>query len=177
MKQQLSAFIDGEIMPNEAPHLVTAVKAGGEIKQAWSSYHLIGDVMRGDQVLNTDLTSRIMQALESEPTILVPNLQQVVNNQPIDFPELESVSNKVLIKKTSASHSSNSNRLWSIAASVAAVFFVGVMTLQQYMQEDKLAPVQIAQELPEEYLAAHQFAAPSSAAYYIQNASFTEQGR
>jgi sigma-E factor negative regulatory protein RseA len=177
MKQQLSAFIDGEIVPNEAPHLITAVKAGGEVKQAWSDYHLIGDVMRGDQVLNTDLTSRIMLALESEPTILVPNLQEVVNNQSLEFPELGSITNKVSMKKTNESHSSYSNRLWSIAASVAAVFFVGVMTLQQYMQEDTLAPVQIAQELPEEYLAAHQFAAPSSAAYYIQNASFTEQGR
>lgn len=171
MKQQLSAFIDGEMSPDEASHLVTAVKAGGEVKQAWSSYHLIGDVMRGDQALSKDLTSRIMQALDAEPTVLAPNLQQSAHIQSDD-----SVSQEGL-KPNQTKRILQSNRLWSIAASVAAVFFVGVMTLQQYMQEDALAPVQIAQELPEEYLAAHQFAAPSSAAYYIQNASFTRQGQ
>ena len=35
-------------------------------------------------------------------------------------------------------------------------------------------PVEIAQSMPTEYLQAHQAAAPSSAAYYIQNASFAE---
>ena len=171
MKQQLSAFIDGEILPDEAPHLVTAVRAGGEVRQSWANYHLIGDVMRGDQPLSNDFTARIMQALEAEPTILLPNLQQVVG-KPIEMAapvaEMEQVESKRFYQ---------SNKLWSVAASVAAVFFVGAMTLQQYMQEETLSPVQIAQELPEEYLAAHQFAAPSSAAYYIQNASYTEQGQ
>ena len=54
--------------------------------------------------------------------------------------------------------------------------FVGVMVFQQqFSQPEQLAPVEIAQSIPTEYLQAHQAAAPSSAAYYIQNASYAEQ--
>jgi sigma-E factor negative regulatory protein RseA len=169
MKQQLSAFMDGEISLEEAPHLITAVKAGGAVKQAWADYHLIGDAMRGDQALSTDLTARIMVALEAEPTILLPNPQHAGNHQSTQAHQ-DAKQNLVLGNQRFYT----SHKLWSIAASVAAVLFVGVITLQQYMQEETLAPVQIAQELPEEYLAAHQSAAPSNAAYYIQQASYTE---
>ena len=53
--------------------------------------------------------------------------------------------------------------------------FVGVMVLQQQLsQPEALAPVEIAQSVPTEYLHAHQAAAPNNAAYYIQAANYTE---
>jgi sigma-E factor negative regulatory protein RseA len=71
-----------------------------------------------------------------------------------------------------------SSKFWSVAASVAAVMFVGVMVLQQQLNApEQLAPVEIAQSVPTEYLQAHQAAAPNGAAYYIQTASFTEQAK
>jgi sigma-E factor negative regulatory protein RseA len=70
---------------------------------------------------------------------------------------------------------------------VSAVMFVGVMVMQQQLNQpqqavavqvaEQLAPVEIAQSVPTEYLQAHQAAAPSSAAYYIQTASYTEQSK
>ena len=47
MKNQLSALIDGELDPQEAEHLFTALKVDAEMKGAWRQYHLIGDVLRG----------------------------------------------------------------------------------------------------------------------------------
>ena len=47
----------------------------------------------------------------------------------------------------------------------------------QLNQAEELAPVEIAQSVPTEYLQAHQAAAPNGAAYYIQTASFTEQAK
>jgi sigma-E factor negative regulatory protein RseA len=66
---------------------------------------------------------------------------------------------------------------WSIAASVAAVMFVGWVVLQQQVHNNvNAAPAQIAQNVASEYVLAHQSMAPSSTAYYIQPASYSESG-
>lgn len=150
--------MDGEVAPDDAQHLMTGIGAGGELKQAWQHYHLIGDAMRGDAHTHHDMTARIMAAIDGEPTILAP------------------VS---AYKDTSASKvGSGFQRWWSIAASVAAVMFVGVMVWQnQAIQSDEVAPVQIAQEVPMEYLAAHHAAVPSVVSYYIQPATYSEVKR
>ena len=157
MKDQLSALIDGEFDIAAAEHLITSAKSGGELKSCWAHYHLIGDAMRGDVRMRHDFSSRVMSALETEPTILA------ANQSTYGF-----VSGKL-------SRYKKSTKLWSLAASVAAVMFVGVMVFQQqFSQPETLSPVEIAQSVATEYLQAHQAAAPSSAAYYIQAASYSE---
>ncbi len=159
MKDQLSALIDGELEIDSADHLIASAKVGGELKQCWAHYHLIGDVMRGEMNTNYSLSSRVMSALEAEPTVLAPNRLQ-------ERADMASVPESRLTV-------THSGKFWSIAASVAAVMFVGVMVLQ-LNQTEELMPVEIAQSVPTEYLQAHQAAAPNGAAYYIQTASFTE---
>lgn len=162
MKNQLSALIDGELSIEDAAHLITSAKTGGELKNCWAHYHLIGDALRGDVGrggvnMHHDFSNRVLTALEAEPTVLASN--QATTTQ--------LASKKMAYKK--------STKFWSAAASVAAVMFVGAMVFQQqFSQPETLAPVEIAQSVPTEYLQAHQAAAPSSAAYYIQNASFAE---
>ncbi len=97
-------------------------------------------------MLKPGFNERLMQKMESEPAILAPRA-----------------------KKTAIKTSS----MWSIAASFAAVMFVGWMVLHQQVQEG-LAPVEIAQNVPSEYLLAHQSMAPTNAAYFIQPASYTQ---
>ena len=162
MKEQLSALIDGEFDVENANHLLLAAKSEGELKRAWVNYHLIGDVMRGEMQSECPMAQRVMAALDSEPTVIAPTLAK--NNQP---------NNNQL---SAAKQSYKSPVFWSVAASVAAVMFVGLMLLQQQsLDQTTLAPIEIAENLPAEYLAAHQTYAPNSAAYYIQNASYTEQ--
>jgi sigma-E factor negative regulatory protein RseA len=161
MKDQLSALMDGEFDTESAEHVITSVKSGGELRSCWTRYHLIGDAMRGEVgrggvQVSHDFSRRVMHALESEPILLAPNGQ-----------------NQAQISSKQSSY--NTPRFWSVAASVAAVMFVGVMVLQQQLsQPEALAPVEIAQSVPTEYLQAHQAAAPSNAAYYIQTANYTE---
>ena len=156
MKDQLSALMDGEFDTESSEHLITSVKSGGELKSCWTHYHLIGDAMRGEVYMSHDFSHRVMNALEAEPTLLVPNGQNQAQ-----------ITSKQSAYKTP--------KFWSVAASVAAVMFVGVMVLQQQInQPEALAPVEIAQSVPTEYLQAHQAAAPSNAAYYIQAANYTE---
>ena len=159
MKNQLSALIDGEFDIASSEHLITSIKSGGEMKESWSHYHLIGDAMRGDVYLSQDFSARVMTALDNEPIIFAPNAN---------------INAKADTSAGAASKAPlNNSKVWSIAASVAAVMFVGVMVLQ-LNQTEELVPVEIAQSVPTEYLQAHQAAAPNGAAYYIQNASFAE---
>jgi len=158
MKDQISALVDGEISPENAEHIFTAISAGGELGQSWATYHLIGDAMRNSPVFKSDFTSRLMQQLESEPTILAPKLKK--------SPRISSV--------------------WSVAASVAAVMFVGWMVLQQQVQNNSgLNGVEIAKvdidknidkSIPSEYLLAHQSYVPSNSAY-IQPAAYAESAK
>lgn len=151
MKDQLSALIDGEFDVASAAHLINSIQSDGEMKSCWQQYHLIGDAMRGDRYLSADFSARVMDALEAEPVVLTPKV--------------------VVAEKTNPKKSLfPSNQFWSIAASIAAVMFVGVMLLQQQLtSSEEMTPIEMAQAVPLEYLEAHQAAAPSSAAYYIQN--------
>jgi sigma-E factor negative regulatory protein RseA len=147
MKDQISALMDGEQALSSSEHIYTALKAGGELSECWATYHLIGDVMRGNALMKSGFHQRLMQKLEAEPTILAPHTR------------------KPFVK---------SRAVWSAAASVSAVMFVGWMVLQQQSQTDAAtAPQEVAQNLPTEYLLAHQASAASSAAYYIQPAAYS----
>jgi sigma-E factor negative regulatory protein RseA len=157
MKEQLSALIDGEFDTSNAEHLLIVAKSDGELRQAWNAYHMIGDVMRGEHAFHSNLTHRIMDALDTEPTVIAPAAASAVQAQ----------VQKSLFRKTT---------FWSVAASVTAVMFVGLMLLQQQTAEQTtMNPVEIAENLPSEYLTAHQTYAPNGAAYYIQNVSYVEQ--
>lgn len=157
MKEQLSALIDGEYDTNNADHLLIVAKSDGELRRAWNAYHMIGDVMRGEHAFHTNITNRIMDVIENEPTVLAPAAAKAT----------QANMKESMFKKTA---------FWSVAASVTAVMFVGLMLLQQQKDEKNLlSPVEIAENLPSEYLTAHQTYAPNGAAYYIQNVSYTEQ--
>ncbi len=180
MKDQLSALIDGEFDIESAEHLITSAKNGGELKSCWAHYHLIGDTLRGETHMSHDFSNRVMSALETEPIMLLPNLSASTN------------ASAGADSRASSAANYKSSKFWSVAASVAAVMFVSVIVMQQQLSvspeiaaqqvaknavEVQLEPVAIAQNIPTEYLQAHQAAAPSSASYYIQNASYNEPGK
>ena len=146
MKEQISALMDDDLALEDAEYLMTALKANGEVAKSWATYHLIGDVIRGNKVLRHDMTASIMQEIAKQPTVLVPKSRLAKNKQVV----------------------------WSVAASVAAVFFVGLVVLHQQSQEASVAPIEIAQAVPAEYLRAHQSMSPSNAAYFIQPAAFSQ---
>lgn len=151
MKDQISALMDDELALESSEHLLVAAKADSEVSKCWATYHLIGDVMRGNLVFKPDFQQRLMQKLDMEPVALVPRTR------------------KSWIKTSAA---------WSVAASVAAVMFVGWVVMQQQGKSStENTPVEIAQNLPSEYLLAHQAMAPSSTAYYIQPAAYSENGQ
>lgn len=146
IKSQISALMDNEVDLDDVPHLMTAIKAGNNAAECWESYHLIGDVMRGNTGLNTNFKSNFMQKLNAEPTVFIPNIIPIKTR-----------------KMPSA---------WSVAASVAAVAFVSWFAMQEQGVTSSQAPQQLAESVSQDYLVAHQSMAPSNSAYFVQDAAF-----
>lgn len=150
MKQQLSALVDGEVDVERCEHIFLAAKSSGEVAQAWRDYHVIRDVMRDDCWMESDMTSRIMAQLDDEPTMLAPQALSMSDKVTHIRPRFDRFT-------------------WSIAASIAAAFFVGIFVLNQ----PAVAPdVQIADNVTDQYVVAHHNYAPNSATYYMQNVAY-----
>ncbi len=160
MNEQISALIDDEIAIVDAAYLMTMLQSSKHGADAWSQYHLIGDVMRGDNNLSPNFKQNLMQKIDLEPTVLAPNATLGM------LGEAFKINHKVPAS-------------WSIAASVAAVMVVGWMALHQPTQvtSDLVADAQgeaVTSAIPAEYLLAHQTTAPSGSAYYIQTVSYSK---
>jgi sigma-E factor negative regulatory protein RseA len=68
----LSATLDGETERAETEACLTALKRDGELRQSWSDYHLIGDLMRGEASAQEGFMARFSAQLSAEPTVLAP---------------------------------------------------------------------------------------------------------
>ncbi|MBW9106527.1 sigma-E factor negative regulatory protein [Paraburkholderia phenoliruptrix] len=92
--ERLSAFVDGELFGEEHLNLDKFLsELDGEDRAAWSSYHLIGDALRSDDLAIGAATSNAFLSgfaarLESEPHLLAPALQSGLQSgsQPASLP-------------------------------------------------------------------------------------------
>jgi len=69
---RISAFMDGESAPEETRQAIKRLNDDGECRKRWESFHLVGDVMRGDPILRDDFVERLRQRMAEEPTVLAP---------------------------------------------------------------------------------------------------------
>lgn len=72
MKPRLSELIDGELATGEVRVVFDAVKSDADLRRRWQEYQLIGDILRGEKSLGSDITARVMAALDDEPVVLAP---------------------------------------------------------------------------------------------------------
>lgn len=164
MKHKISDLMDGELFEDEAESLLGRVKSDPSIHQDWGIYHLIGDVLRQPEHIHHDLSVRVRDNLQDEPTILAPRRSPV--NQKLRTYAL------------------------SAAASLLAFGAVAWMSLQvnpemspnMAMQQANL-PVKMQDKSQtrsnsSEYLMAHQEFSPSTGmnggASYIRSVSYSQ---
>ena len=147
MTENLSAWMDGELSGDEARPLPPQLKRDAGLRSDWDCYHLIGDALRG--VHGQDLCAKICARLDAEPTVLAPQRRNVAAKLRW--------------------------RTLQVAASIAAVVFVGWMVLpgrEQATPQIAAAPTPVAEPVPvavaagegaQDYLLAHQRYSPSNA--------------
>lgn len=72
MKTKLSGLMDGELAGHEAQVLFEALRHDKDLRDRWLEYQLIGDALKGERDLGTELTARVMATVGGEPTVLAP---------------------------------------------------------------------------------------------------------
>mgnify|MGYP003521874146 CR=1 len=72
MTQEISALVDGEVDAADFDSIIKACHQNEQHKDAWRSYHLIGESLRAEHGQVVGLEQRILAQLQNEPTILAP---------------------------------------------------------------------------------------------------------
>lgn len=70
MTHEISSLMDGELDPQASEQSIQACGKSPELKQAWHTYHVIGEVLRGESYRRIDIAAAVMGALEKEPAII-----------------------------------------------------------------------------------------------------------
>lgn len=114
MKEQVSALLDGETGETAVKPVLAALRQDEALRGHWEAYCLIGDVLRREQAsLGEGFSARVMEALESEPTVLAPPRR----------PLREALKSRSLMP---------------VAASVMAVVAVGLVASSLYPQRAEM---------------------------------------
>ncbi|WP_373948855.1 RseA family anti-sigma factor [Vibrio pomeroyi] len=136
-KEKLSALMDGETIDKA---LIVDLESDQESMNTWQSYHLIGDVMRGDapETQDWNIADSVAAALEAEPAhSAIPNLHQV-NVEPTVAP-IEEQPKPQQAKRQLPAWLQQFGQV-AVAACVSLAVVLGV---QQYGGSDPAAPEQL----------------------------------
>ena len=72
MKDELSAFLDGDLDEEASRQVLESISRDATLRDKFDTYTLIGDVLRGDVGGTPDFSARVMSSLSDEPTVLAP---------------------------------------------------------------------------------------------------------
>jgi sigma-E factor negative regulatory protein RseA len=149
MNERISAFVDGELPEEDCGHAIGNLRHDEKLRLTWDTYHLIGDVLRGD--CHRSYSRAVVVELASEPAMIVaPRPEAKVGRRPFAF-------------------------LLPAAAGVAAIGLVAWLALPMLSPGPEIArsapaPVLAADTSPaqfpksmEAYLQAHQRFSPAGA--------------
>lgn len=70
MREKLSALVDGELQSSDLHTHLARLRTDLELRGAWSTYHLIGDALRGH--FGPEIIDRVVARLRDEPTVFAP---------------------------------------------------------------------------------------------------------
>jgi negative regulator of sigma E activity len=182
MSEQISRWVDGDLVSAESAVVAKRCLANFEERDAFSSYLLIGEVMRNGQCATRASTLRIFDALEKEPTIFAPSAAAKLS---VGLEDIEgysasgtveswpAVANGNIARAPSNPPATTKNRFSRVnyaiaatasAATIGAVMWVGLQNANQIEQSNKNTVV--AQSAPVVQVVAQ---VPNKAAEDISN--------
>ncbi len=85
MKDKISALMDGELDSIDVADTISQIKESEELRNEWSTYHLIGDVLRQPAMSTPDIASNIRNELDIEPSVLTPDIPKERKSQVFAF--------------------------------------------------------------------------------------------
>jgi len=133
--------MDGELERHDAAGAIGALESGGEARETWRAYHLIGDAMRDTRMLSAGFSERVIARLSSEPTVLAPMRPRLATPAAM--------------------------RWSALAASLAAVTFVGWVAFAPEQASHPASPAAVILPKPPVQEASVLVAPPDAAADYL----------
>ena len=85
MKDKISALMDGELDSIDVADTISQIKESEELRNEWSTYHLIGDVLRQPVMSSPVITVNIRNEVDIEPIVLTPDIPKEKNSQIFAF--------------------------------------------------------------------------------------------
>jgi sigma-E factor negative regulatory protein RseA len=70
--ENISALMDGELEHDEAASVIPALNKRSDLREAWATYHLIGEALRGQACTDCAVAQSVSSKLAVEPTVLAP---------------------------------------------------------------------------------------------------------
>lgn len=70
--ERISALMDGELDRQQASAVLPDLRQRDELREAWATYHLIGEALRGQPCPDSRIAAAVAQQLAAEPTVLAP---------------------------------------------------------------------------------------------------------
>lgn len=150
MKTQISALMDGELEDHEVAETLRELRRSPEARGHWCDGQLIGAALRDESCLDIDVVSRVMSAIDLEPTVLAPAPRRSVEWQRPALALAASAAGVAVVA-------------WlALAPTGDGVLPTGAAGLAAAKPAPLLAQSQSTPRL-QEYLVAHQAYAPSGA--------------
>lgn len=166
---KISALMDGELDERQTEREFARVKQQGELRETWDIFHLIGDALRGERLLATELSRRFSERLALEPTVLAPRRRRARRTATYVLSAAASLAAVALVAWAAVSLTQTATPQAEVASAPAAPAVLS----------PRAPPPQVASVPDEgrtsEYLLAHQGVSPSTAiqgvAPYIRSVS------
>jgi sigma-E factor negative regulatory protein RseA len=138
MKSRISALMDSELEGQEAQSALEALRAEGEARETWRTYHLISDSMRDSRLLSAGFAARVGAKLAEEPTVLAPRARPILEQ-----------------------------RRWQVLSAAASIAAVGFVSMAFFSQEPAAPGAQLATGAAAPQAETAQVAPPDTANDYL----------
>jgi len=147
MKEKISTLLDDELDLKATSQAVSEVIKDKRLRERFETYQLIRDSMKNELSDATFSSKSIIDAIDKEPIQIRFNQSSKVASA-MALPYLSWMS-------------------WPMAASFLGVFLIAALSMNQ----GSLKPsetFEIAEDIPVEFIQAHQMSAPTNVAYYSE---------
>ena len=147
MKEKISTLLDDELDIKGTSQTVSEIIKDKRLRERFETYQLIRDSMKNELSDATFSSKSILDAIDKEPIQMQFNkTSKVASAMALPYPSWIS---------------------WPVAASFAAVLLIAALSMNHgYLKPSET--VEIAEDIPADYIQAHQMLAPTNVAYYSE---------
>jgi len=147
MKEKISTLLDDELDLKGTSQTVSEIIKDKRLRERFETYQLIRDSMKNELSDATFSSKSILDAIDKEPIQMQFNkTSKVASAMALPYPSWMS---------------------WPVAASFAAVLLIAALSMNhRYLKPSET--VEIAEDIPADYIQAHQMSAPTNVAYYSE---------